>query len=284
MTRLFDALSKARSAPPARGPVAPPVEFAIAAAPRVPVAAVLQVPIAAVRPVPMTVARPAAELPSVSDDGSARLIVPFTGSTELPSDVERELTGLRISLEAALTQRIPRIVMFVASQGGEGTSTVAAQFAQSLASDERLRVLLVDAHVRRPAYEPDGSPAVVRPVRARRRRQTQYDAPGPDLMPLSEESREMYTLTPDSLRVSLDAIASGYDWVVIDGPPVLESPDAATLGAVADGVVVVVQAGRTKRPVLARSVDLMGRAGGRVLGMVLNRRRLEIPEFIYRRI
>ena len=86
------------------------------------------------------------------------------------------------------------------------------------------------------------------------------------------------------MRESLDAVASGYDWIVIDGPPVLESPDAATLGAVADGVVVVVQAGRTKRPVLARSVDLMNRAGGRVLGMVLNRRRLEIPEFIYRRI
>ena len=71
---------------------------------------------------------------------------------------------------------------------------------------------------------------------------------------------------------------------MIDGPPVLESPDAATLGAVADGVVVVVQAGRTKRPVLTRSVDLLSRAGGRVLGIVLNRRRLEIPEFIYRRI
>jgi hypothetical protein len=31
-------------------------------------------------------------------------------------------------------------------------------------------------------------------------------------------------------------------------------------------------------------VDLVSRAGGRVLGMVLNRRRLEIPGFIYRRI
>jgi Mrp family chromosome partitioning ATPase len=202
----------------------------------------------------------------------------------LPTDVLREMTGLRISLEATLTQGIPRTVMFIASQGGEGTSTVAAQFAQSLASDERLRVLLVDAHVRRPAYEPDGSLAADLPARGTPHRQARSDAPGPDLMPLSEESRGAHTLTPDSLRESLDAIASGYDWVVIDGPPVLESPDAATLGAVADGVVVVVQAGRTKRPVLTRSVDLMSRAGGRVLGMVLNRRRLEIPEFIYRRI
>jgi Mrp family chromosome partitioning ATPase len=276
MTRLFDALSKARSAPPARGPVSLPAESATATAPRVPVAAVPTVPV--------MVARPAAELPPVSDDGSTRPIVPFTGTTELPADLERELTGLRISLESALTQRIPRTVMFVASQGGEGTSTVAAQFAQSLASDERLRVLLVDAHVRRPAYWPDGGPVADPPSRATWRRPTPSDATSPDLMPLSEASLEAHTLTPDSLRASLDVIASGYDWVVIDGPPVLESPDAATLGAVADGVVVVVQAGRTKRPVLSRSVDLMNRAGGRVLGMVLNRRRLEIPEFIYRRI
>jgi Mrp family chromosome partitioning ATPase len=53
---------------------------------------------------------------------------------------------------------------------------------------------------------------------------------------------------------------------------------------VAEGVVVVVQAGRTKRPVLARSIELLRKAGGRVLGTVLNRRRLEIPGFIYRRI
>jgi len=288
MTRLFDALSKARSAHPARDPVAPPgqsaaasnppVQPAIASAPPVPFAN------AFAPPVTMKVVRPVAERPAARDDGTRRRIVALGGAAELPTDVVREMTGLRISLEAALTHRIPRIVMFIASQGGEGTSTVAAQFAQSLASDERLRVLLVDAHVRRPAYGQDGSPAAAYPARATPRRPAQSGAPGPDLMPLSEESREARTLAPDSLRESLDAVASGYDWVVIDGPPVLESPDAATLGAVADGVVVVVQAGRTKRPVLARSVDLMSRAGGRVLGMVLNRRRLEIPEFIYRRI
>jgi Mrp family chromosome partitioning ATPase len=56
------------------------------------------------------------------------------------------------------------------------------------------------------------------------------------------------------------------------------------LSAIADGVVLVVQAGRTKRPVLSRAVELVGKAGGRVLGCVLNRRQLEIPEFIYRRL
>jgi protein-tyrosine kinase len=267
MTRLFDALSKARSARPSREPVGAPSQFASAAP-----------------PAPMKVVRPTVERPPVPGAGVSRLIVPFTGAPALPDDVQRELTGLRISLEAALTQRIPRTVMFIASQGGEGTTTVAAQFAQALASDERLRVLLLDAHVRRSAYRSDGSPEGALPVPATPYRPGRSGAPRPDLMPLPEVMREAHTLTPESLRESLDAVASGYDWIVIDGPPVLDSPDAATLSVVADGVVVVVQAGRTKRPVLTRSVDLVNRAGGRVLGMVLNRRRLEIPGFIYRRI
>jgi len=160
MTRLFDALSKARSAHPVCNPVAPlvrsatssapPPQLTIASAPRVRPAT------AFTPPVPMKAVPAAVEWPTASDDG-ARRIVALDGLAELPTDVVREMTGLRISLEVALTQRIPRTVMFIASQGGEGTSTLAAQFAQSLASDERLRVLLVDAHVRRPAYEPDGS-------------------------------------------------------------------------------------------------------------------------------
>jgi hypothetical protein len=285
MTRLFDALNKARSAHPAGVPVAPALRPPPAVAPPgqqmpFPAPPIRPAP-GSVPPLPMRAARPAPERAAAPRDGDRSRIVALEARAELATDVQREMAGLRISLEAALTLRIPRTVMFIASQGGEGTSTVAAQFAQSLASDERLRVLLVDAHLRRPAFGSDGTsvePAATRPRRA------PSDAPGPDLMPIHEDSLESGAITPDSLRGCLDAVASRYDWVVIDGPPVLESPDAATLGAVADGVVVVVQAGRTKRPVLARSVDLIGRAGGRVLGIVLNRRRLEIPEFIYRRI
>ena len=262
MTRILDALRKAEST---RGDVvhsAPPASTAAPPAAERPACVAVEPP-----PV-MQEARPA--------------IVPFGPSAALPADVVREMTGLRVSLEVALTQRIPRSVMFLASQGGEGTSTVAAQFAQALASDPRLRVLLVDAHARRPAY---GSvPAAAQRTHVTRGAPGRAGNPGLDLMPLPEASRLEGLVSSSALRVSLDAVASRYDWIVLDGPPVLESPDAATLGAVADGVLMVVQAGRTKRPVLTRSVDLLRRAGGNVLGIVLNRRRLEIPEFIYRRI
>jgi Mrp family chromosome partitioning ATPase len=264
MTRIFDALRKAGSASARTGSSAPP--------------AVVPLP-----PAPARAAHPVAERPPGRGDEVQPAIVPFSAPVELPADVVRELTGLRVSLEVALTERIPRIVMFLASQGGEGTSTVAAQFAQTLANDPRLRVLLVDAHARRPRYGPSGTPATARHAAAPAGGERPV-ARNLDLLPLPEALRQERMLSPQAMRDSLAAVASRYDWIVLDGPAALESPDAAPLGEVADGIVVVVQAGRTKRPVLTRSVDLLRRAGGRVLGIVLNRRRLEIPGFIYRRL
>lgn len=263
MTRLFDALRKARSS----GGLAP-------------------VPLAPAYAVPESRAtRPLLELPTVPIETARRSIVRLPVATALPTDVTREMASLRVRLEAMLSERIPRVVMFVAAQGGEGTSSVAAQFAQALAADPRLRVLLLDVHARRPAYAADGSSHVRGTgLPAGSRREGRSAAPGPDLMPVPVAVTTAGGTAPQVLQGILQGVAGGYDWILLDGPPVLESPDAAPLGQAADGVVMVVQAGRTKRPVLARAVDLVDRSGGRVIGIVLNRRRLEIPEFIYRRI
>jgi len=265
MTRIFDALRKAQSP---RGRAATPAPPAIvpvpSAGPRSP--------------------RPVTERPYERADERRPAIVPFTAAVDVPADVAHEMTALRVSLEVALTERVPRVVMMLAPQGGEGTSTLAAQFALTLAADPRTRVLLVDAHARRPAYAPNGVPTARRARAGDRSASDGAGARNLGLMPLTEASRTERLMNPAALRDTLEAVAGDHDWIVIDGPPALESPDAAPLGAVADGIVVVVQAGRTKRPVLTRSVDLLRRAGGRVLGTVLNRRRLEIPGFIYRRI
>ncbi len=260
MTRLFDALRKAHAAD---GPTTP-------------------------EPIPMSAPSVAARtsplpegIPSVPNELARRRIVPLRAVLALPADVTREMTGLRVRLEAILTQQIPRTVMFVASQGGEGTSTVTHQFARTLAADSRLRILLVDTHPRRPAYTADGN---WRQDVGGERGSGLATMPNLELLSVPEIMAAAGGAARVILRSMLQSVASGYDWILLDGPPVLESPDAAPLGLAVDGVIVVAQAGRTKRPVLSRSVDLLNRAGARVLGIVLNRRRLEIPEFIYRRI
>jgi Mrp family chromosome partitioning ATPase len=96
--------------------------------------------------------------------------------------------------------------------------------------------------------------------------------------------RRSGVIPASAAREWIDALASRYDWIVLDGPPLLEAPDAASLAAVADGVVVVIESGRTKRPLIHRATDLLRKARANTIGSVLNRRRHEIPEFLYRRI
>jgi Mrp family chromosome partitioning ATPase len=265
MTRIFDALKKAEAS--RQGPAHAPA------------------PVTPLPPPPSAHGLGVRSIGRPAEPWVAAL--PLRGAAPMPADVLREMMALRVSLEVTLRDRSPRIVMFTSPQGGEGTTTVAMQFAQLLARDGALRPLLVDVHVNRPAFtvEP-GSRAVVAAAQLLDAPAGGETVPTENLLvaPVPEEHRRSGLYSTAALRQMLDQSAAGFDWIVLDGPPVLDSPDAVAIGAIADGVVLVVQAGRSKRPVLSRAADLLRKAGAHVLGSVLNRRVLEIPEFIYRRI
>jgi non-specific protein-tyrosine kinase len=203
-------------------------------------------------------------------------ILPLGSVAPVDEVVQREMTALRVNLEGALAGP-SRSVMLVSGQGGEGTSTIALQFAQCLSRDASLRVLLVDANGRRASD-------LIEAARAAGSHSERRGRAALDLLPLGDRLRASISPPMAALRDLLETSGAGYDWVILDGPPLLESPEAATLAALVQGAVLVVRAGRTKRPVLVRALDLLRRAGATVLGTVLNRRRLEIPDFIYRRI
>jgi len=212
------------------------------------------------------------------------VIVPIREAAELSEDVVREMTRLRVSIESLLPDRVTRSVMFVSAQGREGTSTVAYQFAFTLARDTRLRALLVDAHARRPSLASGAGEPVADVTAAVTAMPRGLEPRVLDGWPLGEQFHAVGMLSPTLLREVIEWGSANYDWIVLDGPPVLEAADAAPIAAMADGVIIVVESGRTKRPVLQRALELLRKAGGHVMGSVLNRRRLEIPEFIYRRI
>lgn len=263
MSRLFQALKKAEAmAPAVREGAADPAR--VSPVPIPPPAHAPTHPVATVRPI---------GVPS-------RGLVTAAVRAALPEQVMREMTTLRVNVESMFPGRRPIVVAFSGAQGGEGTSTVAAQFAIALAGDSRIRTLLVDACAQRPALlvNPGPMTGLFEPGGLR-------DASGAvDALPVPETARVAGMIVPAELDAVLQPLKPSYDWIVIDLPSVLYSADAASLGALADGVVVVVEAGRTKKPVLGRGVDLLRKAGARVIGSVLNRRQLEIPEFIYRRI
>jgi Mrp family chromosome partitioning ATPase len=278
MSRIREALSKIEGD---RRPYAPDPYAAPAYAPA-PAHAVepALAPVAPIAPVPETPPTPA---------GSASDALPG-----IPADFHRELSGLRFTLETALPDRATRVIQFAGAVAGEGSTTVAATFARVLAQDPSQTVLLVDANVRRPGLGLFfGAPesAGLREMAA---------APGAlDLEStlVAVERWNLHVLTAvggghdhghlfpaEGVRDFWARHGRRYRWVIIDAAPVLEAPETATLGTTVDTTVLVIQAARTKRGVVQRAMDVFAKAGAPVLGVVLNRRRHDIPEFIYRRL
>ena len=68
----------------------------------------------------------------------------------------------------------------------------------------------------------------------------------------------------------LDALRDAADVVLFDAPPVLAVTDATLLATRVDGVLLVVDAGATRRDLARRARAQLERVNARLLGVVLN--------------
>ena len=83
---------------------------------------------------------------------------------------------------------------------------------------------------------------------------------------------------------SVDALRVSFDNILIDCGALKNSTDAAMLASRVDGVVIVVDAGQSRREEILNSQRMIETAGGKFLGFVLNKRRYPVPEWLYKRL
>ncbi len=192
----------------------------------------------------------------------------------------------------ALPERKTRVIMFASAVSEEGTSTVAREFAMTLADRGESPTLLIDANLRHPT--------VHETFRARRDPGlTDHIVGGAALDDcLVKSQTPRLTLMPCGRPVIapprvvgdpkvaglLQAVRGRFGFVVLDAPPLLSFSEGVQLSTVCDGVVLVIRAGHTRRQLVVRALELLEEAGATTLGSVLNRRRFYIPRFVYDRI
>jgi Mrp family chromosome partitioning ATPase len=77
----------------------------------------------------------------------------------------------------------------------------------------------------------------------------------------------------DSQRMAgiLDELARRADLIVIDSPPMLSVADATILASRVDGVLLVVDAGYTRRAMVKRAKESLLAIGANIVGVVVNR-------------
>lgn len=231
-----------------------------------------------VPPVAPDVARPRTEGP--------RGLVPA-----LPPEILAYYEAIGKQVEVTLAGMTTRHLTLCGAVAGEGVSTVTAQFGEML-SRRGERVLLIDANPRHPSLHrqfhlADG-PGVAEYVSGVAPREAIVHATGfanLDLIPLGRcGDRSEASRVGGALGELSREIGEGYDYVLLDsdfiGSPFF-SQEAIAAG---DGVILVARAGKTNREVAGRALETVRQVGGKVVGVVLNRREFPIPDFIYRRL
>ena len=93
----------------------------------------------------------------------------------------------------------------------------------------------------------------------------------PGFYPAIERYRERFA----ELRES-------FDYILVSAPPLSRETEAAWIGKLADGVVLIVEANHNRRETVRRAKEQLESAKVRILGAVLDQRTFPIPEKLYR--
>ena len=75
-----------------------------------------------------------------------------------------------------------------------------------------------------------------------------------------------------------------FDRVLINAPPASLYADAALLGKLVDGVILVLKSSSTRREAARKVKESFDAASVRLMGAVLNERTFPIPERLYRKL
>ena len=211
----------------------------------------------------------------------------------LTLDMEDEMVDLYQSIDSLLSHAPKKVVQFIGSREGEGTSTIVREFAEVSAAKFAGTVLLIDADNRKPgqhlffATTPEyGLEEVLQknmPLDGAFHKIGETSGLYMSLLSVHSASSARIFNSP-GIDHLWENLRQRFDLILIDSPPAASSPDGPALSQRVDGTVLVLEAEKTRWPVAESVKDRITGKGGRILGVVLNKRRYHIPEFIYTRL
>jgi capsular exopolysaccharide synthesis family protein len=183
---------------------------------------------------------------------------------------------LRMRLKELRTSANLRTLLVSSPLPNDGKSTIVMNLATALAENGDRKVLVVEADLHHATLcgrlGLPASPGIAEYLESR-------DAATPSVRKLGSlgwhflpagaaTSNPTELVQLDRMRSLMHKLASTFDWVVIDSPPVLPVADALSLAQMANATLLVARAGVTPREAIEDSVRLLGLDN--VLGVILN--------------
>ena len=185
---------------------------------------------------------------------------------------------LRTNIQFSNIDKEIKTIVVTSSGPGEGKSTVTANYAVTLAQNEK-KVLLIDADLRKPrAHTVFNVPnvngltnAVAESVDYKKIVQA-TGIEGLDILtsgPIPPNPSEL--LGSKKMKAFLESIKEDYDMIILDSPPVGLVTDAAVLSNAVDGTIIVCAVGQAIKEAASNAKELLDKVNANILGVVLNK-------------
>lgn len=191
--------------------------------------------------------------------------------------IAEQFRGLRNSIHALNPDGASHTLVVTSAVPGEGKTVATINLALAMAELSGVEILIVDADLHGPRTEHylglprrqglcevlSGRLDIDRAVR-------QLSVPGISLMGAGElPSNPSELLASDRMRTLLNKLRQRFSYVLLDTPEAMTISDASLLGAMADGILLVVKLGSTPRHYVEQTHNTLESLGGNVLGTCL---------------
>jgi succinoglycan biosynthesis transport protein ExoP len=209
--------------------------------------------------------------------------------SDVRSPIAEAYRHLRTSLLLSSAGQPPKTILVTSSQPSEGKTTTAANIATTLAQTGA-DVLVMDCDLRRPRIHVHFNVSNMQGV-------TNYLSGESDLDALLQPFEKLPNLKvlasgpvppnpaellgSDEMRKMLNVLGERFTHIIIDSPPAISFTDASILSTLVDGVMLVVQGGRSSRAVVRRAKQQLADVGANIFGIVLNNVKLEGQDYYY---
>ena len=199
------------------------------------------------------------------------------------------MAGVQGSLISAAENKDLRSILVTSCHRQEGKTVTAVSMAYGLSSQSSAEVLLIDGNFTAPKiHEHFGvniGPGFSDILSSNTSFEDAIRQTGDAGLTLLTQGTSVTSLLDlyrsHSFEEKLGFFKKNFDYVIYDGTSVFGASDASTIARHFDGIILVVECEGTRWEVVQEVKERIVKAGGNILGVVLNKRNFYIPRAFY---